>query len=54
MAKAKEALRGVDLSKIPCSSCGECRVECTMGFDVKAKIEDIARIKDVPDDFLVG
>ena len=54
LAKAKEALRDVELSRIPCSTCDECRVECTMGFDIKQKIEDIARIKDVPDDFLVG
>jgi predicted aldo/keto reductase-like oxidoreductase len=53
LAKAKEALGAVDLSSIPCDSCDNCRVKCTMGFDVKHRIEDIARIKDVPEDFLV-
>lgn len=53
LAKAKEALRDVDLSSIPCSSCGECRVSCSMGFDVKQKIEDIARIRNVPEEFVV-
>jgi predicted aldo/keto reductase-like oxidoreductase len=50
---AKNALRYVDLTGIPCDSCGDCRVtECTMGFDVKSKIQDIARIDRVPDDFI--
>jgi len=50
---AKNALRYVDLTGIPCDSCGDCRVtECTMGFDVKSKVQDIARIERVPDDFI--
>ncbi len=52
LAKAKEALRHVDLVALPCSSCDKCKVDCTMGFDVKNKIEDIARIRGVPEDFI--
>lgn len=52
LSMAKEAVEKLDLSKIPCSSCGACKVDCTMGFDVKNKVEDIARIRDVPSDFL--
>ena len=53
LAKAKEALRHVDLDRIACSTCDTCRVNCTMGFDIKNKVEDIARIKNVPYDFVV-
>jgi aryl-alcohol dehydrogenase-like predicted oxidoreductase len=39
-------------SRLPCKSCNGCTVQCTMGFDVRGKILDIARIKDIPGDFL--
>ncbi len=35
-----------------CDSCSSCSVRCTMGFDVKEKISDIARLGNVPDEFL--
>jgi hypothetical protein len=41
------------LSHLPCKSCSGCTVQCTMGFDVRGKILDIARIKEIPEDFLV-
>jgi aryl-alcohol dehydrogenase-like predicted oxidoreductase len=52
LSMAKEAVESIDLSKVPCSNCGACKVDCTMGFDVKSKVEDIARIRNVPRDFL--
>jgi predicted aldo/keto reductase-like oxidoreductase len=53
LAKAKDAVRHLDLSHIPCESCDGCRVSaCPMGFDVRGKVLDIARIRDVPEDFL--
>jgi len=39
-------------SPLPCKSCNPCTVQCTMGFDVRGKILDVARIKDIPGDFL--
>ncbi|NIO02189.1 MAG: oxidoreductase [Candidatus Latescibacteria bacterium] len=53
LAAAKETLSAVDLSNVPCSHCSACKVDCAMGFDVKERIEDIARLKSVPDDFVV-
>jgi aryl-alcohol dehydrogenase-like predicted oxidoreductase len=53
LTAAKQALREVDLSDLPCRRCPECTVECTMGFDVRERIVDIARIGNVPEDFLV-
>jgi predicted aldo/keto reductase-like oxidoreductase len=35
-----------------CDNCDSCRVDCKVGFDVKQKIQDIARLKEVPQDFL--
>jgi predicted aldo/keto reductase-like oxidoreductase len=52
----KQAKNTIDLSGIkgnPCTDCKICRVNCTMRFDVKGKIEDIVRLKQVPDELLV-
>ncbi|MCP5101990.1 MAG: hypothetical protein GY950_01360 [bacterium] len=51
--KAKETLQGLSVNDITCRGCADCRVTCTMGFDIKKKVRDIARLHDVPDDFLV-
>jgi predicted aldo/keto reductase-like oxidoreductase len=50
---AKDTLREIDLSTVPCSQCGTCGVQCTMGFDVKNKVTDIARLNNIPEEFLV-
>jgi predicted aldo/keto reductase-like oxidoreductase len=42
----------IDLSGIPCEKCGSCCVNCSSGFDVKNKIMDIARLQNVPKEFL--
>ena len=51
-AKARETLDYVDLKGVPCSNCESCSVVCSSGFDVKLKVTDIARLKDVPAEFL--
>jgi predicted aldo/keto reductase-like oxidoreductase len=53
LAKAKQAIENVDLPAVPCGECGSCRVKCTMGFDVRRKLTDIARLRDVPNEFVV-
>jgi predicted aldo/keto reductase-like oxidoreductase len=53
LAKAKEAMAKVDLPALPCSECGRCRVRCSMGFDVRRKLTDVARLRDVPEEFVV-
>lgn len=50
---AKETLAATGLSNVPCTVCGTCKVNCTMGFDIKNKVIDIARIRDIPEEFLV-
>jgi predicted aldo/keto reductase-like oxidoreductase len=37
-----------------CENCTTCRVNCCAGFDVKNKIEDISRLRDVPVDLIQG
>ena len=51
-AKARDALEHIDFSQVICEDCPECTVKCTMGFNVKEKVLDIARIMDVPGEFL--
>jgi len=52
-AKAKETLRAVNLSGLSCQDCNTCDITCTMGFDIRNRVMDITRIKDVPGEFLV-
>ena len=52
-AKAKGILQKKDTDLISCRDCSYCAVSCTMGFDVPAKLKDILRILDIPDEFLV-
>jgi predicted aldo/keto reductase-like oxidoreductase len=49
---AQETLSSMELSSLPCSDCTNCGVRCSMGFDVRSKILDIARLKDIPSEFL--
>jgi predicted aldo/keto reductase-like oxidoreductase len=53
LSKARETMERIDLSHLACNDCTTCSVKCTMGFDVRDKIVDISRIKDIPEDFLV-
>lgn len=54
MAHAQNTLSYAMARDIPCNLCDTCSVECKMGFDIKRKVTDIARLKDVPMDFLRG
>jgi succinate dehydrogenase/fumarate reductase-like Fe-S protein len=49
---AQQTLNLVQLSDKPCNQCEVCRVNCPTGFNVKNKIQDIARLKAVPQEFL--
>jgi len=50
---AQETLKSAELASLPCYDCRQCSVDCTMGFDVRSKILDIARLENVPSEFLV-
>jgi hypothetical protein len=51
--KARETIEQVNFSHIGCNDCSICTVNCTMGFDVREKVLDIIRIKEIPNEFLV-
>jgi predicted aldo/keto reductase-like oxidoreductase len=53
LAAAVEAMRPVDIPESPCDGCSTCSVICSMGFDVKQRVTDIARIRHVPEEFVV-
>ena len=52
LGKARGALDQAGFAVLPCADCGTCRVRCALGFDVKERAEDIARLRDVPEEFL--
>lgn len=35
-----------------CVGCGSCRVTCAMGFDIRARLLDVDRVRRIPDGFL--
>jgi len=50
--QAYYTLADAGLSEKVCDKCEVCNVKCASGFDVKAKIADIARLRNVPVEFL--
>lgn len=52
VGQARHTLDTVDVSGKPCEKCDVCRVACVAGFDIKDRIQDIVRLKDVPLEFL--
>ena len=53
LAAAKGSLECMDVSEIPCELCDTCTVKCPAGFEVRDRVLDIARIKNVPEEFFV-
>jgi aryl-alcohol dehydrogenase-like predicted oxidoreductase len=53
LALAKETMSDVELPNLPCDGCHACKVRCTMGFDVRDRLVDITRLRDVPEEFVV-
>lgn len=49
---AQNTLREADISGNPCATCEGCEVNCTAGFDIREKMLDIIRLRDVPEEFL--
>ena len=51
-AMAQELVVSLGLPRHVCDDCGQCPVKCSIGFDVSAKIRDVARLRDVPPEFI--
>ena len=53
-SQAWHTIANVEISGRPCEKCEVCRINCTAGFDIKNKILDISRLKDVPPEFVIA
>jgi predicted aldo/keto reductase-like oxidoreductase len=49
---ASELLSQTAVESDPCTGCDVCTAECVKGFNLRNKITDIARLKNVPRDFI--
>lgn len=54
LAHAHHTLGIAGVTADSCGNCPECLVDCPMGFNVREKIRDIARLKEVPTDFIMS
>jgi predicted aldo/keto reductase-like oxidoreductase len=52
LSHAQETLLRTGINNDPCSGCTDCLVNCTSNFDVKRKIQDIVRLKEIPQEFI--
>jgi predicted aldo/keto reductase-like oxidoreductase len=52
MEQAWHTLNEAALNGNPCSDCDECSIKCKAGFNIKEKISDIQRLRNVPLDFV--
>jgi predicted aldo/keto reductase-like oxidoreductase len=52
LGASRETLVASTRDSSPCDGCGGCTVNCPQGFDVREKVTDIARLRDVPADFV--
>ncbi|MDI6762226.1 MAG: aldo/keto reductase [Thermodesulfobacteriota bacterium] len=53
LALAQDLIVSLNLPSRVCEDCSSCPVKCSIGFNVSKKIRDVARLKNVPSDFLV-
>lgn len=49
---AFHTLEETDIPRNACTNCESCNVNCSSGFNIRKKILDIIRLKDVPKEFL--
>jgi hypothetical protein len=51
LGAAYDLLASLNVPQTPCSDCSRCTVKCTMGFDVKDRATNIARLQAAPAEF---
>jgi uncharacterized protein len=54
LVEAQDLLFSLTLPPQLCQDCGSCPVNCACGFDVSARIRDVVRLREVPQDFLTA
>lgn len=50
---ARKTLGSTGLRSFPCTDCSICNVKCLMDFNVRSKVLDIARLQEIPEDFIM-
>ncbi len=53
-AQAWYTIADVEFKDNPCRKCTACDINCTAGFDIRERVLDITRLKDVPVDFIIA
>lgn len=53
-AAARDLVVSFGLPKNVCGDCMQCPVECSVGFNVRGKIKDVVRLREVPSEFIAG
>ncbi len=53
LAHAHDTLSYAAVDTDPCSGCNTCSVSCVMDYDIRTKVTKIARLNDVPREFIV-
>ncbi|MGZ3613320.1 MAG: aldo/keto reductase [Thermodesulfobacteriota bacterium] len=51
LTHAQDLVLSLNLPNRVCEDCTSCPVQCSIGFNVSAKIRDVARLRDVPAEF---
>jgi len=51
LGAAYDLVASLGVGQNPCAGCGGCSVKCAMGFDVRGRASDIARLQAAPADF---
>lgn len=52
LAMAQDLVLAMNLPQKVCGECTQCPVQCSVGFNVKGKIQDVIRIREVPPEFI--
>ncbi len=53
LGQAHDTLASLSLPKHPCAGCTTCTARCAAGFDLREKVQDVARLRRTPREFLV-
>ena len=52
LGEAQDLVSSLNLPRKVCQECGSCSVKCPSGFHVADRIRDVARLREVPPEFL--
>jgi predicted aldo/keto reductase-like oxidoreductase len=53
LTAAVRNLEAISEQSVACDSCTSCTVKCPMGFNIKERVLDVIRLKDIPREFFI-